>query len=172
MQGIHKSLVDSPQKGQWRGAVMFSLICAWTNDWANNRDGGDLRHNHAHYDVTIMSVLYNQYHSCWCSCIQQTKQQNPQNITGPWLALGCGLLANFLFPYFPYFSSMITEVTYWVLHIYLACVIVACRDTWQIWTWFTKSWIYLFKIKIFPNLEITEQRFSNPHPLTWALRCL
>ena len=25
-------------KGQWRGAVMFSLICAWPNGWANNRD--------------------------------------------------------------------------------------------------------------------------------------
>ena len=23
---------------QWRGALMFSLISAWTNDWANNRD--------------------------------------------------------------------------------------------------------------------------------------
>ena len=25
-------------KGQWRGALMFSLICAWTNGWANHRD--------------------------------------------------------------------------------------------------------------------------------------
>ena len=33
----------SPLKGQWRGVLMFSLICAWTNGWANNQDGGDLR---------------------------------------------------------------------------------------------------------------------------------
>ena len=26
--GIHRSPVNSPHKGQWRGAVMFSLICA------------------------------------------------------------------------------------------------------------------------------------------------
>ena len=35
VQGIHRSLVNSPHKGQWRGALMFPLICAWTNGWAN-----------------------------------------------------------------------------------------------------------------------------------------
>ena len=44
----HRSPVDSQHKGQWRGALMFSLICAWTNGWANNRDADDLRRNHAH----------------------------------------------------------------------------------------------------------------------------
>ena len=41
-------------KGQWRGALMFSLICAWMNDWVNNREAGDLRRHHAHYDATLM----------------------------------------------------------------------------------------------------------------------
>ena len=41
-------------KGQWRGALMFSLIFAWTNGWVNNWDAGDLRSNRAHYDVTVM----------------------------------------------------------------------------------------------------------------------
>ena len=36
--GIHRSTVNSLHKGQWRGALMFSLIYAWTNDWVNNRD--------------------------------------------------------------------------------------------------------------------------------------
>ena len=53
--GIHQSLPDSPHKGQWHRALMFSLICAWTNGWANNRDTGDLRGHHAHYDTTAMS---------------------------------------------------------------------------------------------------------------------
>ena len=43
---------DTPHKGQWRGALMFSLIYAWTNGWANNRYAGDLRGHHVHYDVT------------------------------------------------------------------------------------------------------------------------
>ena len=31
-----------------------SLICAWTNGWANNRDAGDLRRHLAHCNVTVM----------------------------------------------------------------------------------------------------------------------
>ena len=34
----------------------FSLIWAWTNDWVNNRDAGDLRRHRAHYDVIVMRV--------------------------------------------------------------------------------------------------------------------
>ena len=43
-----------PRKGQWRGALMFSVICAWINSWANNREAGDLRRHQAHYDVIVM----------------------------------------------------------------------------------------------------------------------
>ena len=46
--------VNSPHKGQWRGALMFSLICARINDWVNNREAGDLRHYRGHYDVIVM----------------------------------------------------------------------------------------------------------------------
>ena len=46
---------NSPHKTQWRGALMFSLICAWINGWVNTRGAGDLRRNRAHYDVTVMS---------------------------------------------------------------------------------------------------------------------
>ena len=34
--------VNFPHKGQWRGALKFSLICAWINDWVSNREAGDL----------------------------------------------------------------------------------------------------------------------------------
>ena len=43
VRGIHRSPVNFPHKGQWRGALMFSLICAWINRWVNNREAGDLR---------------------------------------------------------------------------------------------------------------------------------
>ena len=46
---------NSPHKGQWRGTLMFSLICAWTNGWVNNRDAGDLRRHRDPYDVTVMT---------------------------------------------------------------------------------------------------------------------
>ena len=54
VRGIHRSPVNSPHKGQWRGALMFSLICAWINRWVNNREAGDLRRHRAHYDVIVM----------------------------------------------------------------------------------------------------------------------
>ena len=57
VRGIHRSPVNSPHKGQWRGALMFSLICVWTNDWVNNREAGDLRRYRAHSDVIVMSLL-------------------------------------------------------------------------------------------------------------------
>ena len=41
-------------KGQWRGALMFSLICTRINGWVSNSEAGDLRHNCARYDVTVM----------------------------------------------------------------------------------------------------------------------
>ena len=51
---IPRSPVNSPHKGQWRGALKFSLICFWINDWVNNREAGDLIRHRAHYDVIIM----------------------------------------------------------------------------------------------------------------------
>ena len=48
--------VNSPHKGQWRGALMFSLICVWINGWVNNREAGDLRRNRAHCDVIVMLI--------------------------------------------------------------------------------------------------------------------
>ena len=72
VRGNHGSTLDSPHKGKWRGALMswillllllllfcflgvflsamFSLICAGTNGWANNRDAGDLSRHRAHYE--------------------------------------------------------------------------------------------------------------------------
>ena len=53
-----RSPVDSPHKGQWHDALLFSLIYAWTNGWTNNQDASDLRHQRAHYDVTVMWLVF------------------------------------------------------------------------------------------------------------------
>ena len=55
VRGIHRSPLNSPHKGQWRGALMFSLICPWIIGWVNNRETGDFRRHCAHYDVTVMT---------------------------------------------------------------------------------------------------------------------
>ena len=46
--------VNSPHKGQWRGALMFSLICVWINGWVNNGEAGDLKRHRSHYDVIVI----------------------------------------------------------------------------------------------------------------------
>ena len=56
MRGIPRSPVNSPHKGQWHAALIFSLICVWINGWVNNREAGDLRRYRAHYDVIVMAL--------------------------------------------------------------------------------------------------------------------
>ena len=46
-----------PHKVQWHDALMFSLIWACTNGWANSRDAGDLRRHRAHHGVTLMQCF-------------------------------------------------------------------------------------------------------------------
>ena len=59
VRGLHRSPVNSPHKGQWRGALMFSLICAWMNGWVSNREAGDLRRHRAHYYIIVMVCHWN-----------------------------------------------------------------------------------------------------------------
>ena len=54
--GIHRSPMDYPHKCQWRGALMFSLICACIYGWVNNCKAGGVRRNRIHYDVTVMTL--------------------------------------------------------------------------------------------------------------------
>ena len=61
-RGIHRSPVNCHHKGQWCGALMFSVICTWINGKVKNRKAGDLRLDHAHYDVTVME----------CCCVDRS----------------------------------------------------------------------------------------------------
>ena len=54
--GIHRSPVNSPHKGQGRGALMFALIWGWINGWVNKREAGDLRRHRAHSYVIVMVI--------------------------------------------------------------------------------------------------------------------
>ena len=54
LRGVQWSPVNSPHKAQWRGAMMFSLICVWINGWVNNHEAGNLKRYRAHYDVIVM----------------------------------------------------------------------------------------------------------------------
>ena len=60
VRGIHRVPVNSPHKGQWRGALMFSLICGRINRWVNNGEAGDLRRYRTHYDVIVMMHIWHE----------------------------------------------------------------------------------------------------------------
>ena len=68
--------VNSPHKGQWRAAFLFSLICAWINRWVNNREAGYLRRYCTHYDVIVMEMTcieanFRDWTSCARSCCKK-----------------------------------------------------------------------------------------------------
>ena len=81
--GIHRWTMNSPHKGQWRGALLdmcmnkwlskqsrrwwvgltkasdaglwyFLWSAPWINGWVDNREAGDLRRHRTHYDVNVM----------------------------------------------------------------------------------------------------------------------
>ena len=68
VRGIHRSPVNSPHKGQWGGALMFSLIWTYLNGWAKHSRGWWfetlsrplLRHCNEHdawHEVNLRTVL-------------------------------------------------------------------------------------------------------------------
>ena len=60
-----------------RGALMLSVVCAWTNSWSNNEDTGDLRRHRSHHDVTVMWFQQNKSQQtlqcCHMSVLNQQK---------------------------------------------------------------------------------------------------
>ena len=82
VRGIHRSPVNSQHKGQWREALVFSLICTPIWGWVNNREAGELRCHCTHYDVIVMlmSDTSDAWYSIWngactlvCHCSAETK---------------------------------------------------------------------------------------------------
>ena len=78
VRGIHRCPVNSPHKVQWRGVLIFSLICLGINGWVNNREAGDLRRYGAHYDVSVMmkgSRFIFPRIIIWCRVVVSTNQR-------------------------------------------------------------------------------------------------
>ena len=77
VRGIHRSPVNSPHKGQWRGALMFGLIRALINSWVNNGEASDLRRHCAHYDVIGMEMSWRMYASVYWDITGSDKGLSP-----------------------------------------------------------------------------------------------
>ena len=86
--GFHRSTVNSPHKGQWRRALMFSLICVWINGWVNNGEARDLRRLCDHYDVIVMDYAHDSHRFIsFRSCLQlcSITNQNSLKATRFWV---------------------------------------------------------------------------------------
>ena len=55
----------------------FSLICAWTNGWANTRDADYLRPHRTHYYVTLIGIHPTVY--CAVHCWMLSYEWKPNN---------------------------------------------------------------------------------------------
>ena len=123
--GIHRCPVNSPHKGQWRGALMLSLICTRINGWVNKCEAGDLRRYRIHYDVTVM-----------------THQQCP-------IQLLTGVKVTTKIPFIPLFFIFSELSKAWLavcyhLHIWQAPPQLSCGDACQILMWFNRFIIDIF----------------------------
>ena len=129
VRGIHRSPVNSPHKGQWRGALMFTLICARKNGWVNNHEAGDLRRYRGHYEVTVMT------------------KQDPQTRWWDWmddrhirrhimLHNSISLIINQLINLLIGFQEFHRRITWWKLHGLLCQIAWRNLTLLQIVVWF------------------------------------
>ena len=51
---VGNSLVTSEFLSQRPVTRSFDVFCTWINAWVNDREAGDLRRHHAHYDIIVM----------------------------------------------------------------------------------------------------------------------
>ena len=71
---------ESPHKGQWRGALVFPLICVWTNSRAKTGNAGDLRRHRTHYNVIQMVNISSFLRWCLSRSQQKTCQWSPVSV--------------------------------------------------------------------------------------------
>ena len=100
VRGIHWSPMNSQHKGQWRGALVFSLICNWVNGCINNRKAGDLRRDRVHFDATLMS----SGHGTTERFINRTQAKN--NYIRSHLLYSFSRRNNYINQYWPRFSYL------------------------------------------------------------------
>ena len=89
VRGIHRWPVNSPHKGQRRGALIFSLIYAWIKGWINKGESVDLRRNRPHSDVTVMhnsknNITQHTHIWAWSMTWATWEDSHTRNSISPW----------------------------------------------------------------------------------------
>ena len=153
VRGIHRSPVNSPDKGQWRGALMFSMICVWINNIGKQSWGW---------------WFETPSHPLWRHCnvdrIQWTQRYNEVVITLKDVAL----------------TLLLSVLRYWRFHaiwdiVSLALVIAADNGTQHISSTFTevlkiismceKLWTFKFEVWFSSEIDWTNVLKNNKKQL-------
>ena len=105
VRGTHRSLVDSPHGGRWRGALMFCLICAIRKRLSNHsRRRWCLRRHRAHYYVTVL-VIYKWIYQYGLSVTLLAKAVHGRNLLTVYVRVQWVVSWKFFGSFTPHFSN-------------------------------------------------------------------
>ena len=95
VRGTHRSMGNFPHKSHWRGALMLSLICAWTKGQVHYRNTGDFgtpsRPLWRHCNVVLcccgwFPAYFIHIHQGICSLSRKTSYRHiPWSLEAAWL---------------------------------------------------------------------------------------
>ena len=135
VHGIHRSPVNSPNKDHWCGALMLSLICTWTNSWANTGDAGDLRrhcqgwgeywtYEYEYWEISTQVVLeYNVFSIFMVIVLGKTSTRVVlapawRRITSPWFLYRSKVLVKFDSILGVIVTCRASTIIYWILWVW------------------------------------------------------
>ena len=125
--------VNSPHKGQWRGGLMFSVICTWINGWVNNGEAGDLRRHRTVIEMTqpvylgiFFDYLIPNYFtfSIWVHALHRPHNLSPNmHVSGHWTSeLFVSRFANSNVYYFMILSTPSLAGDFY-LNFFMGCIV-------------------------------------------------
>ena len=134
VRGIHRSPVNSPHKGQWRWALMFSLICSWINGWVKKSWGWWLqtpsrslwRHCNGNVDISVAHT------DCVLFCFVAIQSD-------PISTISCKVTSWLLWQSYEYHSAVFWRIWVDILH---ESTRTDCNGVAMI----TPRWIFIFII--------------------------
>ena len=168
---FHWSPLNSPHKGQWRRALIF-FIWASINAWVNNREAGDLRRHHAHYDVIVMNYLNNGTQTKQSTikpctsypCCNMTKRQSSDN---KWF--WCFATKKYIISIHELSSCMRMYLSNFVykLNVWLVCNVATFEN--DIFLWIAVKILYSYTVnslELYPHCHfiLDTGRFDHTSP--------
>ena len=167
---------ESPHKGQWRGALLFSFICVWINGWVNNLEAGDLRRNRAHYDVTVMREMDRLFMASIHKAVNNAAAWHWSAKQGyyDWIILTSGHPCQYQFSFFRYlcFCSWHNHFFSWTIfhaldRMFSNLKIWLCNYLFVLWTKVHNPF-YIFPVFWVNRFQMTDRLTGHSKVSQWS----